>query len=95
MRSLLLGCALGLGLAAMGADAPAQAQGLFPWQIPQTYRWCAFYNAAGGITECLYQDFAQCRASVSGVGGHCYENPAYVPPPPPVRRPPARRKPRS
>jgi len=91
MRSVLSGSVLSLasvlGLAAT-AGVAAQAHGrdgLFPWQIRQNYPWCAFMNAAGGITECLYADIAQCRAAVSGVGGYCYENPSFVPPPP-VRR---------
>jgi hypothetical protein len=95
MRTLLFGCLLGLGLAAStGADAQAQDQGLFPWQVSRNHPWCAFYSS--GMTECLYANVAQCRASVSGVGGYCYQNPAYVaPPPPPPRRARARRAPRS
>lgn len=84
MRSLLFGCVLGVGLAAtLGAEASAQRRPIYPW--------CAFYNVAGGITECFYSNIEQCRASVSGVGGFCYENLSYVAPPPPVRRPRARR----
>ena len=92
MRALLLGCVLGAGVAALGAAlAPVHADpsyhgGRFPWQVRQNYPWCAFYNTAGGMTECLYTNIAQCRMSVSGVGGYCYENPAYVGPPPPPRR---------
>ncbi len=85
MRSLLFGCVLGLALAApLGTDAAAQRRPVYPW--------CAFYNVADGITECFYFNVAQCRASVSGVGGFCYENPAYVEPPPPARRPRAHRR---
>lgn len=91
MRALLLGCLLGLGLAAMaGAEARAQDEGLFPWQVSRNHPWCAFDNAAG-ITQCLYNSIAQCRAAVSGVGGFCERNPAFVAPPPPrharARRP--------
>ena len=87
MRALLLGCLVGLSLAGTaGPDARAQDAGLFPWQVSRNYPWCAFYNA-GNSTECLYSDVAQCRASISGVGGYCYRNPAFVaaPPPPPRR----------
>ena len=87
MRARLLGCLLGLGLAAMaGVEARAQDEGLFPWQVSRNHPWCAFENATGR-TECLYNSIAQCRASVSGVGGFCERNPAFVaaPPPPPRR----------
>lgn len=74
MRILLLSSILGLALsAAFAPDASAQRRVMYPW--------CAFYSAEG-IDECLYSDVAQCRASVSGVGGYCYQNPLYVGPSP-------------
>jgi hypothetical protein len=41
--------------------------------------WCAFLGSGrgGGGTECLYYSRAQCMATVSGMGGFCYENPTY------------------
>jgi hypothetical protein len=41
--------------------------------------WCAFLGGGrdGGGTECLYYTIAQCRATVSGLGGFCFENPNY------------------
>jgi hypothetical protein len=40
--------------------------------------WCAFLGGReGGGTECLYYTIAQCRATVSGFGGYCFENPSY------------------
>lgn len=95
MRALLVGCLLGLSLAATaGVEAQAQDAGLFPWQVSRNHPWCAFY--AGGNTECLFANVGQCRASVSGVGGYCYRNPAFVAPPPPPapRRARTRRAPR-
>jgi hypothetical protein len=42
------------------------------------YPWCAQYNErTGGGTNCGFSTLAQCRAAVSGVGGGCYQNPAY------------------
>ena len=40
------------------------------------YRWCAEYGggAHGGSTSCYFVTFAQCQASVSGVGGFCRQN---------------------
>lgn len=86
MRSLLVGCVVGLGLATLaGGTMPAEAGGRFPWQVSRNHPWCAFYNAADGITECLFSNIDQCRASVSGVGGFCYANPAWVDQPAPRR----------
>jgi hypothetical protein len=43
------------------------------------YRWCAEYGGSGGggHTSCYFNTFAQCQASVSGVGGFCRQNPFY------------------
>jgi hypothetical protein len=44
------------------------------------YRWCAEYGSGifgGGHTSCYFNTFAQCQASVSGVGGYCRANPFY------------------
>jgi hypothetical protein len=79
MRILLTTCTVALALGVMlPTEAAAQRRIIYPW--------CAFYNVVGGMTECLYFNLAQCRASVSGVGGFCYPNPAYEPPPPAPRK---------
>jgi Protein of unknown function (DUF3551) len=44
------------------------------------YRWCAEYAGGRngiGATVCSFDTLAQCRATVSGLGGFCIENPAY------------------
>ena len=43
------------------------------------YRWCADYTVLGGIgaRNCYFVTLAQCRATVSGVGGMCVENLFY------------------
>ena len=44
------------------------------------YRWCAVYggsNDGGGGTNCYFVTLEQCRAAVSGVGGHCAPNNFY------------------
>ena len=44
----------------------------------QTYRWCAVYGTQGGVAQnCGFNTFDQCRATISGAGGSCQENPLY------------------
>jgi hypothetical protein len=62
-----------------------------PALAEEPYRWCAEYggrDAAG--TNCGFETFAQCQATVHGIGGYCYENPDYGLPPPRKKRAPAR-----
>lgn len=44
------------------------------------YPWCAQYHGSGlgGASNCYFKTFQQCRAAVSGVGGHCNHNPFYT-----------------
>jgi hypothetical protein len=51
------------------------------------YPWCAQYSGddGDGGVNCGFVTLAQCRATISGIGGWCYENPAY---------PAARRRPK-
>jgi hypothetical protein len=46
------------------------------------YQWCAHYGGGemGSAIACGFTSWGQCMASVSGVGGVCYEN--AMPPPP-------------
>jgi hypothetical protein len=81
MRASIFGFGL-VSLLAFGA--PAEARSDAPW--------CAFLNSSGGFDECLYYTIDQCRATVSGVGGYCYENRFYVPPPEPARPRKAKRR---
>jgi hypothetical protein len=37
--------------------------------------WCAHYSTPGGSTNCGFYSFAQCQATVSGIGGFCQRNP--------------------
>lgn len=45
----------------------------------QNYPWCAQYSTRGGATNCGFVSFAQCQATVRGIGGFCQRNPMYVP----------------
>jgi Protein of unknown function (DUF3551) len=52
-------------------------------QTPASASWYAQYSGAlGGSENCGFSTFAQCQASVSGIGGFCrpsqYNNPGYA-----------------
>jgi Protein of unknown function (DUF3551) len=68
----LLSLAAGLILAATLIGTSAQAQ---------NYPWCANYTGkgTGGARNCGFTSFAQCMATVSGIGGFCEQNNTYVP----------------
>jgi hypothetical protein len=70
MRFLLLAI---VGAATV-VGSPAQAQ---------NYPWCAQYSgrALGGAQNCGFVSFAQCMATVSGIGGFCVRNTMYQPRP--------------
>jgi hypothetical protein len=59
-----------LALGAAGAPARAEVQ----------YPWCAQYAWPNGGTNCGFVSYQQCMATISGIGGTCYQNPAYPPP---------------
>lgn len=53
--------------------APARAEIYYPW--------CAHYGGMdGGGTNCGFSTLEQCRATVSGIGGFCAQNPFYTGP---------------
>jgi len=54
-------------------------------QSPTSYPWCARYYKEGAPTSCYFTSYQQCMASVSGVGGVCFESPYYHAAPGPVR----------
>jgi hypothetical protein len=60
------------------ALTPAWAQGQpFPYD---PYPWCAVYGGrSGGASNCGFRTLAQCRATVSGIGGSCEPNQFYNP----------------
>jgi hypothetical protein len=76
--------ALPVLLAAPGTPAQAQAR---------YYPFCAHYGGGemGSAISCGFDTYAQCLATISGVGGVCYENVA----PPPRAYGSARKKHRS
>jgi hypothetical protein len=46
-------------------------------QSPTSYPWCARYYKDSAPTSCYFSSYQQCRASVSGVGGLCFQSPYY------------------
>jgi hypothetical protein len=51
------------------------------------YKWCAIYGGEdGGGTNCGFVTIAQCRATLSGIGGNCELNPFYTGPQEPAER---------
>lgn len=67
-----------------------------PGQALIVYQWCASYGGSAGGTNCGFATYQQCRQSLAGGGGSCYENPMYNPPaaPDPASQPARRGKPR-
>jgi hypothetical protein len=68
MRILLFLLAIFAVTAGIGTRAQAQ-----------NYPWCAQYSGLGG-TNCGFTTFAQCMATLAGMGGFCNANTQYVPP---------------
>lgn len=76
MKAILLSSSFAASLfaiGAIGAAAPAQAQ---------NYPWCAQYAMGedGGGTNCGFDTYEQCMATLGGMGGFCNRNTQYYPP---------------
>ncbi len=67
LASTIAACSLA-ALASGFTSSPAQAD---------PYRWCADYGGRGGSSNCYFMTWEQCRASISGRGGFCRQNPFY------------------
>jgi hypothetical protein len=52
--------------------------------LAEVYPWCASSGAVAPSPVCNFETKAQCQNFLSGIGGTCLANPAYVPPAPPV-----------
>src|SRR5271169_2759900 len=46
-------------------------------QSPYSYPWCAQTGKDYGATSCYFTSYQQCRSTVSGVGGYCFQSPYY------------------
>jgi hypothetical protein len=60
-----------LAAAFLGAPQAASAQS------PNSYPWCAKLYLRGDPTSCYYASRELCMATVSGIGGYCFQNPGY------------------
>jgi hypothetical protein len=70
ISSLLSGATL-LGATLLGAIQPSYAQSAYD------YPWCAVYTNRSGAQACYYRSYAQCMATMQGIGGYCIESPYY------------------
>jgi hypothetical protein len=60
-----------LTILALAADiVPAAAQS------PYTYPWC-LQGAKSGNFSCYFNNYQECMATKSGLGGHCIRSPYY------------------
>ena len=56
--------------------------GAAPTSVAQSaydYPWCAVYGSRAGLgaQSCYYATYAQCMATMSGIGGYCIRSPYY------------------
>jgi hypothetical protein len=84
MRSILLGLAFVIAASAAAMDS-ALAYSFF------NKRYCTIGGGGrGGEPDCSYNTWEQCRASASGLGRYCSENPFWKPEGTERRRPSGR-----
>jgi len=88
MRNGISGLALLSMSSALAIGIVVAASAVAPARAGIEYPWCAVYSESTvGATNCGFSTLAQCRATISGIGGMCQPNPAYgVSKPQPKRR---------
>jgi hypothetical protein len=77
-----------LGAVALMAISPLSAT---PARAEIEYPWCAQYGGGrDGLdaSNCGFVTLQQCRDTISGIGGMCYQNPRYAA----SRNPPRQRR---
>lgn len=63
--------------APMIAAASFYVSGVTPVQATANAPVCAsLYTGMGQIDQCDFYNYQQCQATVSGIGGTCFDNPA-------------------
>ena len=76
MRAALI---LALAAAALAQATPSHAQS------PYSYPWCALYGDRSGAQSCYFMTYAQCMATIDGIGGSCIRSPYFRGPERPLR----------
>ena len=61
-----------LTTAALLGEIPAASA-----QSATSYPWCARYYKEGSPTSCYFTSYGQCKTTLSGIGGYCFESPYY------------------
>jgi hypothetical protein len=70
------------GMVLTATDARADSLlGAWLRAVDTQYPWCAEYFGPSASTNCGFMTWRQCMADISGVGGMCHENAAYIGPP--------------
>jgi hypothetical protein len=69
MRTAALILALTAGV--LFQAAPAAAQSAY------SYPWCALSGARSGAQSCYFRTYAECMATLEGIGGSCIPSPYY------------------
>ena len=72
-----------IAICSLGTVPPASAE---------TYPVCMAGGFDSRALHCDFSDFDQCRATASGIGGSCIQNPDYHPAPPVIRGGPTKRR---
>jgi len=70
MRSALLSLVL-LSAAVFASAGESRAQSAY------SYPWCAVYTNRSGAQACYYASYAQCIATMRGIGGYCIRSPYF------------------
>ena len=74
MRTALLGFAVLIGTVVAYAPTSSAQESFF------NDRYCTIGGrGSSGIPDCSYRTWEQCRASASGLGRYCSENPFWQP----------------
>ena len=76
MRFALMCLATAIAVLAPGVPSSDAQESFF------SKRYCTFGGGreSSGASDCSYNTWEQCRASASGLGRYCGENPDYVEP---------------
>ena len=74
MRFASMGLATVFAVLALGVPSSVAQESFF------SKRFCTFGGGhdSSGFPDCSYNTWEQCRASASGLGRYCGENPQYV-----------------